>query len=173
MSDTTKQAALQVFDHGFGDGAYLGERVGVHLAEVYSVDNARRLAACWNACAGISTEALERMPLTMNQSLGYLELQQQVNSLREERDAAWKELRNIREVIGARVDESTFDEVEALRATRDRYCALRDLFLSPLPGDPRFYRFAVLTHERLIADPTPVKFDGIVDEVCGLKGAGA
>lgn len=33
--------------------------------------NMRRLAACWNACEGLSTESLERMPGTFAQAMGH------------------------------------------------------------------------------------------------------
>lgn len=37
----------------------------------------------------------------------------------EQRDAAWEELRNIREAINANPEESTFDEVERVLEQRD------------------------------------------------------
>lgn len=43
----------------------LRDQVGNLIAVVhrYSEGNARRIAACWNACDGVATEALERAPI--------------------------------------------------------------------------------------------------------------
>lgn len=52
------------------------EHTQQHLESVKE-DNARRLAACWNACEGIGTESLERSCLLsgMNQKILQLEVQ--------------------------------------------------------------------------------------------------
>lgn len=54
-------------------------------------DNARRIAACWNACEGLSTESLERSDMlsSMNQRRRQLENQrdQLLEALKEAREA--------------------------------------------------------------------------------------
>lgn len=50
-------------------------------------ENARRLVACWNACEGLATEALELMPNTMNQVFS-------IANPKQERDELLEALKN-------------------------------------------------------------------------------
>lgn len=74
--------------------------------------NARRIVACVNACAGISTENLE-------DNKPVVELARDYNLTIKQRDNAWLELRQIREAIKANPEESTFDEVSRVVNQRD------------------------------------------------------
>jgi hypothetical protein len=69
----------------------------------------RRLAACWNACAGVSTENLE-------DNLPFIELAKNYNAVIHQRDIASGELGEIRAAINASPEESTADAVTDLPA---------------------------------------------------------
>lgn len=81
-------------------GSYLviegtGERIGRCGDHGPHVANARRLAACWNACEGLDTDKLETLPRPFAELLSpsfmslwsaYTEKKCEVEDLREERD---------------------------------------------------------------------------------------
>lgn len=87
--------------------------------------NARRIVACVNACAGISNETLESGVLPKNFSARVV-----IPKLEQERNAAWEELRKIREVIKANPEESTFDEVVKVVSQRDKLTEALSDFVS-------------------------------------------
>ena len=82
----------------------------------------RRIVACFNACAGFSTEVLED---AISEGRGV------IRALQLQRDVAWEEAREIREAIKANPEESTADEVRRVVAQRDDLLAyaknLRDV----------------------------------------------
>jgi hypothetical protein len=55
--------------------------------ELESIANACRLAACWNACEGLDTDKLERMPAPFGQMLnvGFMDLWEQYATLKAQR----------------------------------------------------------------------------------------
>lgn len=59
--------------------------------------NARRLVACWNACEGLDTDKLERMPVPFAQMLnvGFMELWEQYTTLKEQRADLLEALKQI------------------------------------------------------------------------------
>lgn len=87
ISDT-KGPGVRGYDHpSYG---------GFMVAESVHPENARRLAACWNACEGIETDKLEKLPKPFSELLapGFLQLWSaytdkkcEVEDLRAERDA--------------------------------------------------------------------------------------
>lgn len=73
--------------------------------------NARRIVACVNACEGIASEYLEHFGAATFKDFKHV---------KEQRDTAWQELREIREAIHANPEESTADEVRRVAAHRDK-----------------------------------------------------
>lgn len=92
--------------------------------ETIAQDNARRIVACVNACAGIDIDFLERIPLTA--------VTAQLKKLTEQRDVAWAEQSEIRKAIQANPEESTEDEVRRVVYQRDILQQQRDTLLAAL-----------------------------------------
>ena len=61
------------------------------------IANFRRLVACWNACEGLSTESLERMPGTFAQAMAadFLDLWAQYADAKAQRDELLEALRGM------------------------------------------------------------------------------
>lgn len=88
----------------------LGKYIG--YLEDFSDDDATRMLLCVNACEGLSNEILSDPNCSIKVELETLD-QQIAKRLGAERqrDAAWQELREIREAIKADENESTADMV--------------------------------------------------------------
>lgn len=101
--------------------------------------NARRIVACVNACAGISTENLEdNKPLAE----GLRGLNERIRQAEQQRDTAWQELREIRQQINANPEEATTDEAARVVAQRDKLLATLKECL-PYISEAREYNKAV------------------------------
>lgn len=89
-------------------------------------ENARRIVACVNSCAGIPTDLLEVIQDFEKAGV------QTINSVMLQRDAAWEEIRAIRNAIKADPQEATSDEVERVVAQRAKLEKQRDELLAVL-----------------------------------------
>lgn len=78
--------------------------------------NMRRLAACWNACEGLSTESLERMPGTFAQAMStdFLDLWAQYADAKAQRD----ELLQALKWMVQRTDEGGYPDGRCLTEAR-------------------------------------------------------
>lgn len=102
-----------------------GEKEEISFPEM-SGEDARRIVACVNACAGISTENLEdNKPLAE----GLRGLNERIRQAEQQRDTAWQELREIRQQINANPEEATADEAARVVAQRDKLLAALESLL--------------------------------------------
>ena len=72
------------------NGKWVGEEgySEIELIPRFSAEHARRIVACVNACDGLDTDKLERMPAPFAQMLnfGFLELWEQYATIKAQRD---------------------------------------------------------------------------------------
>ena len=101
MSDTHTQGRAVITDT-HSDFEFVVLRIGINDINCKTEANARRLAACWNACEGLPTQDLEALSVPFSElSLGGL------LSVRKELDAARALLSEI-----LRLDEATSNNGE-------------------------------------------------------------
>lgn len=113
----------------YGDGVYVVSPLYTHPAPAPAVPtDVEALIASLSERAGALLEAETTMT-------------QKIDRLKQQRDAAWEELRRIRDAIGARSGESTADEAECIKHQRDELAAALDRLSAQcerlrLPGQP-------------------------------------
>lgn len=106
---------LQLNQIATADGAFEVAMVTVlHPAQV-TVDNARRLVACWNACVAIPTDDLEECP-----EGGLFHLADHANQLAIQRDELLDELRNIADADPSKWDAEVHDQFQQWAQSRAR-----------------------------------------------------
>jgi hypothetical protein len=117
--------------------------------------NAARIVECVNACAGITSEQLKRLPEIIDEGTAALD---ECGRLRYERDellaacagikhpkefvpAMRKEMQDIRDCIGADQNESTYDEVARLKHIA------QELFAALAAAKAKFLRQGVISYQ--------------------------
>lgn len=138
-----------------------------HAEAFRSADGARRLAACWNACEGVSTEDIENCAKAIREPMPaigqrYAGLEAEIDQLRAERSGLHEQTR--REMAA---HKSVSETAASLRAELAAARALLDEVLDAHDSDELEYVEVDGTTE-----PT-VRFAGIVQRVRALvKGGG-
>jgi hypothetical protein len=89
-----------------------GKAGSIPMEGVNHIANARRIAACVNSCAGVSTEALEKMPGSFDDLLS-LEFADVVS----QRDTLLTALRAIKQEIFYGIKEGAADRIDEIAAT--------------------------------------------------------
>jgi len=102
---------LQAIHGGYLTIVGTGERIGRCGIHGPWMENARRLAACWNACEGIDTEDLEKASVSIIHKLHDDAAKQTL----AQRDRLLNEIKKVREVIAAW--NQAFVETATNRAT--------------------------------------------------------
>lgn len=117
---------------------------GVTIAEVEYEPDAHRIIACVNACEGVTQEMFDG-------GWSAKGISDYAKNLERQRDVAWKELREIREALGANPEESTADEVRSIVAQRGTLLAALNLIEVDKDGDGFICREAMAQVRAAIA----------------------
>lgn len=105
MTTSQEYASLRIHQFRGQDKWAIGPDLAHRVCDAYGRDNARRIVACWNACQGLSTDALEQMPAPFAQMLdqNFMSLWARYTSAKAQRDELLEVLKTF-EITGPDAD---------------------------------------------------------------------
>jgi DNA repair exonuclease SbcCD ATPase subunit len=106
---------------------WIGSENNISMAAVYGKENAERIVACWNFCAGICTETLTLLNQADHPTLQQIcernqSLEKEIKSLQSRAEQAEKKLADWTEVLRQTWRHACINHTDAQRANAETEC---------------------------------------------------